>query len=557
MRQDTVRRPLPGFAVCVIAGTWAGLAWAPPPNLLLACAAVLWALSAALLPREKAARTPGAGRPRVGTGAAAVFACAAFLACAGASRRAGHEGGAWLPDAGTRIELTGIVASDPEVLPAGGDRAQWRFPLRVESAEAAGPLPVPRGARATVRVYGPGGYGGPAYGERWAVAGTVIEAGFRSGPRPARAPAGKAVRAGFVRSRRLSAGQGWRAAELCYAARRSAAAQLARGIGDRPEVAGLVRALLLGYRGELPRQARDVAVASGTLHIFAISGLHVGVIAGMIVFVLRTLGVPRVYWVLFIAPLLAAYTFATGMKASAVRACVMATIFWAAPFAGRRADSFSALALAAVAILAAAPAQLFDIGFVCSFVVVTGLIVLYPRLHAPWTRLLAPDPFRVVPERAAARGLRRAASYAASLWSLSVAAWVTSAPLTAYYFGRFVPGAIVSNLVVIPLAFLMVVAACLSLVLGPIAPWLGITFNNANIALVAALMRSLAAVTAIPGAHLRIAPPPAAAVWLWYAVLALVLMAHDRRNRRAAPGNDRDPRAGATSELPARAGMID
>jgi competence protein ComEC len=112
-----------------------------------------------------------------------------------------------------------------------------------------------------------------------------------------------------------------------------------------------------------------------------------------------------------------------------------------------------------------------------------------------------------------------------SLVTVSIAAWAASAPLTAYFFGRFAPGTVIANLAVIPLAFLIVVAACLSMVFGPIFPLMGILFNNANIGLVSVLMAVLSGVTALPGSHFLVDPPPAAWVWMWYAILGILVLA--------------------------------
>jgi competence protein ComEC len=283
---------------------------------------------------------------------------------------------------------------------------------------------------------------------------------------------------------------------------------------------GVVRALLLGYRGELSPAAQRLAVASGTLHIFAISGMHVVVVAGIVVFALRALRIPRVHWVFPIAPVLAAYTFATGMAASAVRACVMALAYWAAPALGRRADTASALALATLGIVAAAPAQLFDVGFIYSFAAVLGLILFYRPFYAPIGRMLARDPAaEPLPRSRAAEWARAAAAHVGGVWAASCAASLTSIPLTACFFGRFSFVALPCNLFVVPLSFLMVLAACLSLALAPCAAWLAEVFNSANLAMTAALLRFLDVVTALPGACCDVPPPAPWALAVWYAAL--------------------------------------
>ena len=146
------------------------------------------------------------------------------------------------------------------------------------------------------------------------------------------------------------------------------------------------------------------------------------VVAGILIFVLQVLGVSRVHWGLFLAPLLVGYTVAIGMPASAARAALMAIIYFSAPLLRRKADVLSSLALAALIILAVAPSQLFDLGFILSFVCVLGLIILCPLISDPLMKLLEPDPLRLQPEEVWVTTLRNVGRYSSSLLALAVAA---------------------------------------------------------------------------------------------------------------------------------------
>ncbi|MFC1463118.1 ComEC/Rec2 family competence protein [Verrucomicrobiota bacterium] len=302
----------------------------------------------------------------------------------------------------------------------------------------------------------------------------------------------------------------------CWEFRRNASDYLSAGIEEHPDAVALSRALLLGVRGEISKDAKDVFRATGTLHVFAISGLHVGMICLMIRVVLCRFRISRVHWVLFVAPLVVLYTIITGARASAVRACIMAIIYYLAPLLGRKADVASALALAGLLILLVSPAQLLDVGFVFSFVVVAGIITYYPIFERPLRRLWEVDPLRVQKEHKAISILRGCIRYVCTLTAISCSAWLASAPLTAYYFGRFAPIALVGNLVVIPLVFLIVLAGCLSLLLGSCVWVLAEIFNNANLALIWVLSYTMKAVRGIPFGSMDVAQPP---IWLvlgWY-----------------------------------------
>ena len=82
------------------------------------------------------------------------------------------------------------------------------------------------------------------------------------------------------------------------------------------------------------------------------------VVAAVITVLLSACGIPRTRWILFVGPLLIAYTVMTGLQASAVRACIMALVFWSAPLLGRKADIYTALAASAVLLLAITPSPI-------------------------------------------------------------------------------------------------------------------------------------------------------------------------------------------------------
>jgi ComEC/Rec2-related protein len=514
-----VRRPLLGLMIFCLAGTWAGLVLPFAPGWTLSGAVLLY-LVALLTHRRAGSDAAGQGAwPALST--VATHACVAAVACLAASTSASRRPGLCLPPAGERVETIGVVDADPDVRPTG-QRVVWNFPLRAETLTWTGHGELPAGRWVPIRLHGGERWEGPRYGEKWRVSGTVGP--FSSGG-AAFGLRGLCLRTGISRAWRVSEGHGWRLADACFRMRQRCADYLRLGIEDCPEVAGLIRALLLGYRGELSPRIQNLAIQSGTLHIFAISGLHVVVIAGVAAFVLRALRIPSTRWIWFLAPVLAAYTFATGMKASAVRALVMASFFWAAPALGRKPDAPSALALAAVVIVAVAPAQLFDVGFVYSFASVAGLMALCPVFYAPFRRLAARDPAAVLPEPKLLALAKAAGRYVGSLWAVSAAAFLTSLPITAFCFEREATFAVFSNLLVVPVSCLMVFAACLSLLLGPCAGWFAAVFNSANVALTAALVRFLDVMTSLPGAAPDVPRPAVWQIAAWYATLAWMAVA--------------------------------
>lgn len=374
----------------------------------------------------------------------------------------------------------------------------------------------------------------PRYGERWRFRGIVRPAvPKKSGLFTL--PENQAVvdpdRAFF-----LDGGRGNPIVAWCMARRRACREILGRGLEDCPKERGLLQALLLGYREDLPRMLRRDFAATGTVHIFAISGAHVGMVTLMIAGLLRALRIPLTRWFWFLFPMLVAYTVTTGAATSAIRACAMASMMWAAPLFKRRPDAISGLAVAAIAILLAAPAQLGDLGFLLSFTAVAGLLAIQPILDAGAVRLFRRDDWQLPgEERSRGRWGRETGLWTARFGLVTVSAWIATAPLTAYFFNLFSPVALGMNLLVIPSAFVILMAGVMSLLGAPLSGWLSETFNHAAWAVSSFLAWCIERAADVPGGHWFVRTPPAAAILSGYLILAVsAVMARRVRGALAA-----------------------
>jgi competence protein ComEC len=242
------------------------------------------------------------------------------------------------------------------------------------------------------------------------------------------------------------------------------------------------------------------------------------------IFMLAVMSVPRRWWVFIVAPLLIGYTLMTGMKPSAIRACIMAIVFLSAAALNRRADSLSALAFAALLLLSFSPGILTEASFVLSFSVVAGIILMFPFFERVLRPLWEPDPFLLEREGWLRRATRGAGKRMAALAAVSVAAWLVSAPLIASYFGRVAPVALIANVFVVPMAFLVVLSGSLSIVLGLFFAIGADIFNHASLSLTRILMAGLRALAVIPGGCVKMGTIPWWAPMLWYGLLGVVLL---------------------------------
>lgn len=510
-----MRRPLIGLVLCVIVGTWASMCLATPFLY------PFWAACVMLL-GWLAARTHRPG------GHLGILLLPAVVLTVWASAAYRMEAPAdVLPslsttDSGLPVEIVGVVTGDPvRVHTVQEDRSSWRFQFKPERIRAGrDTLWQQAGNTISVSWVSPQRGKPPRYGDRWQISGT-LQATARMPRAGGRGHVRKHLRGNWYRSVHLSGGHGNGFVAWCYEQRHSTADCLSLGIEDFPDHVAMIHALVLGYRQKIPREIWESFALTGSLHIFAISGLHVGMVAFIIVFVLTAFRISRIYWTLFLTPLLLVYTIGTGMRASAIRACIMAIIFFSAPLLKRRADGLSTLALAAMVILIATPMQLLDRGFIFSFVVVTGLIVLYRHVYGRLATLIEPDPL-IVQEDARWLALARAVGRRiASLAAISLSAWLAAAPLSAFFFGQFTPVALLSNLMVVPLTFLIVLSGALSLILGSCLSLMAEVFNHANLVLIAILQKVIATVALVPYGSTEVSSPPLYFLVLWYAGLLI------------------------------------
>lgn len=204
------------------------------------------------------------------------------------------------------------------------------------------------------------------------------------------------------------------------------------------EEGGIAYALLTGDRRDIDRDLRDAFSATGTAHVLALSGLHVGVIA-LALFVLLS-WIPN-RWVRFalFALVLGLYVVLTGASPSILRASLMATLFLLAYSIGRISHPLNTLGLAGLIILLIDPSSLFDVGFQLSFGAVGGIILFYGRLYR-WIDRRLPLLTTSGPVR-----------WVVSLFLLSVTAQLGTFPLIAYYFGHASLLSPLLNIAVVPL----------------------------------------------------------------------------------------------------------
>ncbi|MBC7366381.1 MAG: ComEC/Rec2 family competence protein [Undibacterium sp.] len=294
-------------------------------------------------------------------------------------------------------------------------------------------------------------------------------------------------------------------ARFCARAAARFNAVLGLGIaGKRPELAGLSRAMMLGETHELSEEQHELFRKSGTMHLFAISGLNIAVIAGA----LQMLLVPLRRWPVarFVvgAALLWLFVDITGAAPSAVRAFAMGVFLQAAVTLWKPANVLAALVASAALVLVVTPLQVFGASFVMSYGIVAALLLLGLPLGEAWVARWSPAAdLPKVTWRWWHHAAGAAWRWLAAALAIGVATTLVGLLTGVHYFGLLTPGALLTNLILIPAAGLVTLGGFAALLCG-LAGWIfgAVLCNHAAALLLLGIQRIVAGSVTVPGAFM-------------------------------------------------------
>ncbi|GGF21517.1 ComEC/Rec2 family competence protein [Echinicola rosea] len=215
------------------------------------------------------------------------------------------------------------------------------------------------------------------------------------------------------------------------------------------------KALLLGQKADLGEAVSEAYVTAGAMHVLAVSGLHVGMIYGFFLLFFKPSQLSRSKRVVFltvVVVLIWVYAMLTGMSPSVMRAATMFTVLSLAQMQSRSPSVFNTLAISALLLMLFNPYIIFEVGFQLSYAAMFGILILQPAIVSIW-----------LPKN-------KVLYYLWEITSVSIAAQLATFPLSAYYFHVFPNYFLLSNLWVIPNAF-VVMAVGLPFMLLSLAGW--------------------------------------------------------------------------------------
>jgi competence protein ComEC len=211
------------------------------------------------------------------------------------------------------------------------------------------------------------------------------------------------------------------------------------------EEQGLAEALLIGYKDDLDRTLVSAYSNTGVVHVIAISGLHLGIIYTILLFLTRPLEKRKLFWSRFLLVVagLWIFSFIAGAQASVLRSAIMFTFIAAGTLCNRRSPIINTLALSALVLLCWDPYLMWDVGFQLSYTAVLSLVLFFKPVYN-WLFIRN--------------------KFLDQIWKLSavtISAQILTLPLTIYYFHQFPLLILLTNLIAIPLSTIILIGEIL------------------------------------------------------------------------------------------------
>ena len=303
-----------------------------------------------------------------------------------------------------------------------------------------------------------------------------------------------------------------------YEFRRRLAASIATVVPE-PQAA-LSQATLLGLRRNIPSELTEAFRRTGTAHLLAISGLHVGILLGISLAVSAAL-LGRKHHLHLIAPLVVIWLYGllAGMSPSAARACIMGSVYLASLAFGRQRGSLAPIGCAAALMVAVSPSVLYSISFQLSFAAIAGIAAFTDVFSDVFGQSL-----RSLIERRAGwlSGLRSPLAVVVDMLGVSLAATVSTLPLIAFHFERVSTLGMPASVLTLPALPFLIIGSAGTAFMGLMSTTAAMPLGWVVWGAGAYLSSVVTLLAGLPGASVEIGGPPMPIIVAYYGLLLLV-----------------------------------
>ena len=305
-------------------------------------------------------------------------------------------------------------------------------------------------------------------------------------------------------------------------------------LGDLPQQQtgrGLLQALLLGYRRDIDSDTYRAFRKTGLLHFISLSGMHLGILFGIIWWLCKTMGFMKPARALICAIAVAVFLMVVPPRAPTLRAAIICWVFCASVFFRRYPNPVNTLSLAAIVLLLIRPTQLFEAGWQLSFAAVLGIILLADRIHFfIYERITDLShirvSFRIKPFM---RIISGAGTYILRLFSMGLAAWLGGAGILLYHFYTINLFVSIWTVLVFPLIGAILITGFLKMILFFLLPTLSWIMGVAAMFLSGALVWIVKLIANLDISQILIGHVSLAPVIFYYCIVIFAGYAYFRR----------------------------
>lgn len=264
----------------------------------------------------------------------------------------------------------------------------------------------------------------------------------------------------------------------------------------------LLVGMLLGEKSFIPSHLKEIFAEAGIMHILAVSGLHVGIIAMALLALLSMLKLPKKFKLFILILILITYASITGFRPSVLRATIMFILLIGGKLINRSRNLNISLFFAAFLILLLNPLILYDAGFLLSFIVTFFIINLSPILQGLLSKIVV---------------------WIKNPLAVSTAAWVGIFPLSAYFFSKVSIISIISNIFIIPLTGIAVILGFITFFIGLMSISLAGLFANLNYLVLNLITLIAKSFSSLPFAFIYVAQPSVTVIILYYLTVFFII----------------------------------
>ena len=305
-------------------------------------------------------------------------------------------------------------------------------------------------------------------------------------------------------------------------------------VGDLPQgeiSRGLLEALLLGYRRDIDSDTYRAFRKTGLLHFISLSGMHLGILFGIIWWLSKTVGFMKPARAVICAAVIAVFLLVVPPRAPTLRAAIICWAFCASIFFRRYSNSVNSLSLAAIVLLLIRPTQLFEAGWQLSFAAVLGILLFANRIHffiyERITNLFRPrQAFKTKPFIGV---VTKIGLYILRLFSMGLAAWLGGAGILLYHFHTITPLTSIWTVLVFPFVGAILTLGFLKMILFFLLPTLSWILGVTAAFLSDALVWIVKLIAHLDISQLLVGRVPLVPIVLYYFIILFFGYAHFRR----------------------------